>query len=300
MMRIMATCVQIQKVSHKHQAILHFMLGNPTVPKGEIARHFGVSQAWLSVVINSAAFQEALADYTDEAFHATVLPLRQKLMAAADAAVDRMNDLIPLESDLDTVRKSADSVLAACGYRSPHTPAPGAPAQYNQQNNYFLGNASPEVLARAREKIGQRDVKELGDAGPYEASGLAPAKELNGERNATMESEDSSDSAGTDLVPRTFGDSSPVVVEGNLYERSNSPGDPRTDPQRSPGSEGSDRPAGLERRGAVSAGEAEGDSGSPSSDPRPVGTGLQSIRPAANPAQRTNRAVEITVHGADW
>ena len=154
----MARSAQVQKLSHRHEAVLHFMLANPIVPKGEIALRFGVTQAWLSTVINSHAFQEALANYTDVAFHETVLPLREKMMIAADRALDRLNELVPVETSLDVVRKTADSVLAACGYGAPQV-GREAPSQFNQQNNtYIFGNASPEVLARARARIGQREL----------------------------------------------------------------------------------------------------------------------------------------------
>jgi hypothetical protein len=119
-----------------------------------VAIRFNVSPAWLSTIINSEAFLEARSLYTEVSFHETVLPMREKMVAAADKALDRLNELIPMEKDLDTVRKTAESVLAACGFSSVKGPAI-VPGQTNIQQNNFFGNASPSVLAKARETIGQ-------------------------------------------------------------------------------------------------------------------------------------------------
>lgn len=147
----MSESASIAKLGIRHDAILHFMLANPTVPKGEVAQRFNVSPAWLSTIINSEAFLEARALYTDLAFHESVLPMREKLVIAADKALDRMIALTELETDLDKVRKTAETTLAACGFGTMKGPtAPGV------QINIGVGNASPAVVMRAKEMIGAR------------------------------------------------------------------------------------------------------------------------------------------------
>lgn len=158
----MSASAEIQKLGFRHDAILHFMLANPTVSKAEVAIRFNVTSAWLSTIINSQAFIEARALYTEVAFHETVLPLREKMVHAADLAMDRMIQLTPQETDLDTVRKTAESVLGMCGFSAPRV-APGSTTNI-QQNNHFHGNASPEVLARARAAIGRPSVVIEGNA----------------------------------------------------------------------------------------------------------------------------------------
>lgn len=163
---IMSQSASVAKLSMRHDAILQFMLANPLAPKSEVAFRFNVTPAWLSTVINSEAFLEARAMYTDLAFHESTLPMREKLMVAADKALDRLNELLPNENDLDTVRKTAESVLSSLGFGSTSKAAPQlSPGQMNfQQNNHFYGNASADVLARARERIGQAK-ENLGDSG---------------------------------------------------------------------------------------------------------------------------------------
>ena len=145
----MAQSASIAKLSIRHEAILQYLLANPIVTMGEVAEKFGVTQSWLSVVVNSEAFIEARERYQEIAFHETVLPVREKLMVAANKALDRLNQLTPMEMDLDKVRKTAETTLAALGFGSPKGPSTVNNTQIN-----IGGNASAEVLARARDRIG--------------------------------------------------------------------------------------------------------------------------------------------------
>lgn len=106
----------IQKMSVQHDAILDFLLANPMMKKGEIAAHFGVSQSWLSCIIHSDAFQRQLKEKGGEIFAQTVVPIRTKLLAAADMAVDRVMELIPLEGELKTAQATASMVLDRIGF----------------------------------------------------------------------------------------------------------------------------------------------------------------------------------------
>ena len=145
----MAQSASIAKLSIRHEAILQYLLANPIVTMGEVAEKFGVTRSWLSVVVNSEAFIEARERYQEIAFHETVLPVREKLMVAANKALDRLNQLTPMEMDLDKVRKTAETTLAALGFGSPKGPSTVNNTQIN-----IGGNASAEVLARARDRIG--------------------------------------------------------------------------------------------------------------------------------------------------
>lgn len=301
----MANSAQVQKLSHRHEAILHFMIANPTVPKWEIAAKFNVTQAWLSVVINSQAFQEAQAAYTDEAFHETVLPLRQKLMAAADAAVDRMNKLIPIETDLEVVRKTTDSVLEACGYSSPRPTAPGS--TFNQQNNIFLGNASPEVLARARDRIGLKelphvpedsgDLSELDDSTSRETEHVAGGNSSPRRAGAAMEVSACVDG---ELVHDTDSLRSALVSGTEVHVESGGGGSSRADTNRAEGDSAISAGSGRERQPAGAPGEATRNSGGSISDSGVDDASLSGFRPTPSAAEQPSRGVEITVHGADW
>ena len=116
----------IKKMSIKHDAILDFMLANPLMAKREVAAHFGVSQPWLSCIIHSDAFQREYKAKGGEIFNLSVVPMRQKLLAAADMAVDRVMDLIPLEGELKVAQATASMVLDRIGF-SPKVNTGAAP-----------------------------------------------------------------------------------------------------------------------------------------------------------------------------
>ena len=82
----MSASASIQKVSHKHEAILNFLLANPTLQMGEVAVHFGVSFPWLSTIVHSHAFQDQLKRRQDQVFESAILgTVEEKL--GADAAL---------------------------------------------------------------------------------------------------------------------------------------------------------------------------------------------------------------------
>jgi hypothetical protein len=143
----MATSSQIAKVSPRHDQIIAYLIANPTMKKGDIARHFNVTPAWLSTIIHSDIFQAKLAERQQEFFSVATAPIAEKLEALADLAIDELTDRVEVENDTAEVREIAKLALERLGY-SKGTQAPGAIVQ----NNFNL-TLSPAQLAAAREKI---------------------------------------------------------------------------------------------------------------------------------------------------
>lgn len=138
---------EIQDVSIRHDAIMQFMLANPTVPLGEVAKTFGVTQPWLSCVIHSAAFQDLLKQRQDQMFHFTVV---EKMNAVASKSLDNL--MVHLQAsnvnpgfNLDV----ADKVLNRLGYAPQRAAAPAVQAV---QMNFSV---SRDDLAAARAMIVQ-------------------------------------------------------------------------------------------------------------------------------------------------
>lgn len=67
---------QIAKLSYSHQAMVDLIVAEPWIKQKEIARRFGKTQSWISIIINSDAFQVRLAqraaEITDPALRLTV------------------------------------------------------------------------------------------------------------------------------------------------------------------------------------------------------------------------------------
>lgn len=149
----MAECVQIKRVSIKHEAIMDFMIANPTVRAGDVAAHFGVTQAWLSTITHSDAFQDMLRAKQDCAFHTSVLPVKDKMMAIAHQALDRLEVLLPFETEATSVSKIAGDVLDRLGYGSKQV----ATQIINNTQNVQVNTLRNE-LQEAQQLLGQATV----------------------------------------------------------------------------------------------------------------------------------------------
>ena len=142
----------IAKVRPKHEAILHYILANPTVTQNEVAAAFDVTPAWLSQVVNSQAFKVQLAKRQDELFEGTVvLQIGEKLEAAASLALDATLEKLQgaHNASLDDISKTTDRLLSRLGFGT----KANVVNQFNQVNNNL--HVPAEVLARARQRVGR-------------------------------------------------------------------------------------------------------------------------------------------------
>jgi hypothetical protein len=149
----MAESAQIDKVSPRHEAILNCLIMNPTMSRAEMARQFGVSQSWLSVVINSDVFQAKLRERQDEVFSVATETITSKLTRLAELSLDRLTDIIPVERDVTNLRDAAKLALEGLGFHRAQAPLAPAGGQGNTFNFYGV---DPALLAEARSRIVSR------------------------------------------------------------------------------------------------------------------------------------------------
>lgn len=141
---------QIQKMSVKHNGIMDYLLANPTDKLGDVARHFGVSQAWLSVIIHSDAFQSQLGERQDELFGSVVVPLREQMVGIAAMGLEKVGEALEHAStitDKDFIVSTTDNVLKNLGY----SPKSAPPTQSVAQQNVFI--VDKDTLASARDNM---------------------------------------------------------------------------------------------------------------------------------------------------
>jgi hypothetical protein len=148
---------EIQQVSHRHEAIMNYMLANPTAPMSSVAREFGVTQPWLSCIVHSHAFKTRLRAKQDELFGNIGATITEKLEAVAHIALDNLLDHVSASNagpamSLDV----ADKVLHRLGY------APSKVAQPTQSNTQInVVQISRDDLASARELLNSTKLPEL-------------------------------------------------------------------------------------------------------------------------------------------
>lgn len=144
----------IQKVSVKHEAILNFLLENPTCSLGQTAAHFGISQPWLSCIIHSDVFQAKLRERQETVFHHTVVAtIKDKAAVVAHAALDKLADQLEmgLIQDPKQLTETADKILGRLGYGGSNGAQPGVTLI---QNNNTV-HVSRALLEETRERIGR-------------------------------------------------------------------------------------------------------------------------------------------------
>lgn len=81
----------IQKVRYTHDAVIDEIIANPAISQGELAARFGFTQSWMSIVINSDAFKERLADRKAQLVDPKlVASIEDRLGAIANRSLDKL------------------------------------------------------------------------------------------------------------------------------------------------------------------------------------------------------------------
>lgn len=142
--------VQLQNVRLRHQAIADWLIAHPDRPQSECAAAFNLTQAWLSVIINSDIFREYLQARLNEVSTPVMFTLREKLMGVAHRAVEKLGDAVDVSADPEFLLAAADKTLHRLGYAPSRGPEPAATAVINQQNNVYV--VDKETLDGARRR----------------------------------------------------------------------------------------------------------------------------------------------------
>lgn len=136
---------EIATITHKHNAIMDFMLANPAMKLGDVAAQFNCSQPWLSCIIHSNAFQARLADKQDAMFDALKFTLTDRMTAVAHDALSIVHTGLLASPNPDKALAVADTVLHRLGY----APQRAAAVEPVQVVNNFVVNAADLAVARA-------------------------------------------------------------------------------------------------------------------------------------------------------
>jgi hypothetical protein len=122
----------IGKIRYTHDAMIEIIISQPGISQGEIAREFGYSETWVSIIINSDAFQERLrvrkAELTDPLIRATI---EERLEGLAKRSLDKLIERLDTGAGLRTPDLIAMAKLGV-GDRA------NRPATPTQQNNLYV------------------------------------------------------------------------------------------------------------------------------------------------------------------
>lgn len=115
--------MEIQKVSWWHDKIIDQMVASPTLHQGEIAATMGYTQGWMSIMVNSDAFKERLAERKAEIVDPTIrASLEEKFRALADMSMQVIMRQLEANPTPGVALKALDIASRAYGYGKPSAP----------------------------------------------------------------------------------------------------------------------------------------------------------------------------------
>jgi hypothetical protein len=168
--------VQLQNVRLRHQAIADWLIANPDRSQGECAQAFGLTQAWLSVIINSDIFKEYIQARLAEVSTPVLYSLREKLLGVAHRAVEKLGSCVDNSQDPEYILAAADKALHRLGYAPTRGPAVHVSGPTNQQTNVYV--VDRETLDGARRRYLQA-VGVVVDSAPTEPERLSAPQGLS-------------------------------------------------------------------------------------------------------------------------
>lgn len=148
---------EIARVRYTHDAIIDEIIAFPSISQGELSRRFGFTQSWMSIIINSDAFQNRLAERKAEIVDPKLkASVEQRLEAVAKQSLDRLLERL----DTNQPFSNSDLIAAAklgVGDRNQRARTP------ETQNNLFVVQLPPpaqdrETWLRSNSRTGVIDI----------------------------------------------------------------------------------------------------------------------------------------------
>lgn len=122
---------ELKRVAFRHEQMIDFLVANPGVSQGNMAVQLGVTQSWLSTMMNSSAFQEALTSRKDALVDPIIrATLEDKLRALADVSLSKLLEKLHTQPDSATSLKALDLATRSLGMGR------GPAVNVNVQTNY--------------------------------------------------------------------------------------------------------------------------------------------------------------------
>jgi hypothetical protein len=123
---------QIDKLKVKHEALMDYMLANPTCTYRDVSAAFGVTIPWISCIVNSDVFREKLREKQGDLFEAGVLaPLENKMAAVVDLTLERLAEKVQHSESLPELTNTADKLLGRLGYGTKNGNGEGTSFTFN-------------------------------------------------------------------------------------------------------------------------------------------------------------------------
>lgn len=170
------------KVRYTHQDMIDFLIANPSVSQGIVASRYGYTEAWVSRIITSDAFQAQLAARRAEIINPElVATVEERFRALATRSVQRLMHELDRPACKPEVMLAAASLgakaLGIGGHAPPPAPPPGDHLLVLSQRLINL-NHPPEAINGEAQRL--PDAGEVGQDS-HEVHGPATLSDESGE-----------------------------------------------------------------------------------------------------------------------
>lgn len=107
----------IQRVHWHHDLMIKVMLTNPQWSQGDLAKHFGYTQAWISRIINSDAFRARYAELKADLIDPTVImTLDENIRVLANRSAQVLLEKLESTHSPEIAMKALELGAKALGY----------------------------------------------------------------------------------------------------------------------------------------------------------------------------------------
>lgn len=128
----------IARVRYTHDAMIDLVVTNPSMKQGELARHFGYTEAWVSRIFASDAFQARLAARKDELVNPVVTAsVKERIEGLAMQSLEIIAEKLEATKNPDLALKAFELSTKAAGY--------GARQEKVSVQNSFVVALPPKV-----------------------------------------------------------------------------------------------------------------------------------------------------------
>lgn len=133
---------RLQKVSYSHEAMIDILIHEPTITQNELAKRFGYSVSWISIVMGSDAFQAALAKRRDDLLNPEIIAsLEERFRGLATQSLQVIAEKLEKTSNTDLAIKALEISSKALGFGARTAPTTAT------TNNFVV--ALPAKIASA-------------------------------------------------------------------------------------------------------------------------------------------------------
>ena len=137
---------EIARVRYTHDAMIDEILMNPSISQNDLGKMFGFSATWISIVINSDAFQERLAERKGQLTDPKVMAsINERLDALAKRSLEKLIDR--LDNPAAQIKTLELVAIAKLGVGDKNTRPAGPQVQNN--NLYVVSLPAPAQDAKS-------------------------------------------------------------------------------------------------------------------------------------------------------